>query len=132
MPLYDYICAEGHIFEKFAGYDDAELECPKCGHLAVRIPINQNQSIITETGAKNSRRAEVPFRERYLKPEYDRFCEASQEIDYAYTKLEDSMGIDRSRNEYITPSLYKTGLARARKLEKAGVKPSEFRKTVKS
>lgn len=132
MPIYDYICAGAHVFEARRGYDEETMECPICGRVAVRSPVYASQSIITETGAKNGRRAEVPLNERYLKPEYDLYREASAEVDYHYTKLEDSLGIDRSRNEYITPSLYRTGLARARKLEKDGVKPSEFRKRVTS
>jgi len=38
MPLYDFRCDEcGLIFERFAGYEDRENECPECGRSCERI-----------------------------------------------------------------------------------------------
>ena len=122
MPLYDYICAEGHVEEARRGYGDDIVPCPApgCGEPAVRSPIYDSQFIVTETGAKEHRRADVPREERYLKPKYDLFREASQEVDYAATKVEASTGRE-VRNRY-----WKEGVSRARALRAQGVTAREF------
>lgn len=37
MPLYDYRCANGHIFEARHGFDAPSPACPECGTDAERI-----------------------------------------------------------------------------------------------
>lgn len=37
MPLYDYRCVHGHIFEARHGFDDPAPACPECGESAERI-----------------------------------------------------------------------------------------------
>lgn len=118
MPIYDYICTEGHVSELRRGYDEDILECPVCGHLAVRSPINESQSIITDTGAKVSRRADVPSDEVYLKPRFDLYREAAQELEYKYRNLP----------QEFNPPLAKQGIARAKELARKGVTAAEFRK----
>jgi len=114
MPLYDYVCTEGHVVELRRAYDDDVIECPTCGHLAVRNPINQSQSVITETGAKNGRRAITPSDQVNLKPSYDLYREAAQELEYNKTTT--------------NPSLAQRGVARAHQLQKQGVTVDDFRK----
>lgn len=122
MPLYDYVCAEGHEREARRGYDDEVIVCPEsgCGELAVRSAIYESQHVITETGAKSFRRADVPRDERYLKPQYDLYREAAQEVDYSYGKIEASTGRE------VKTNFFKEGLARARALKAKGVTVKEF------
>ncbi len=39
MPLYDYCCPRGHVFEQMAAMaKGAEQPCPRCGETAGKIP----------------------------------------------------------------------------------------------
>jgi putative FmdB family regulatory protein len=39
MPLYDYCCPQGHLFEQMAAIADRERQnCPACGLLSGKIP----------------------------------------------------------------------------------------------
>ena len=122
-PTYDYICAAEHVNEARRGYDDEVIECPddNCGQPAVRMPIYADQNLIIDTGPTQYRRAEVPRDQRNMKPGYDLFREASQEVDYGAKKVEDSTG-----REMRLP-MWQTGLNRARKLAKRGMTPALFR-----
>lgn len=122
-PRYDYICEAEHVREARRGYDDEVIECPddNCDRLAVRLPIYQDQNIIIDSGSTMYRRAEVPRDERYMKPGYDLFREASMEVDYAAKKIEDSTGRE------VRLPMWQTGLNRARKLAGQGMTPQMFR-----
>ena len=37
MPIYDYKCINGHVFEDVRGFDDKTVDCPKCQETANRI-----------------------------------------------------------------------------------------------
>lgn len=50
MPLYDYLCPQGHLTERRAGYEDSSISCD-CGAVARRQAVYLEQSTITETGA---------------------------------------------------------------------------------
>ena len=123
MPRYDFICAADHVREARRGYDDEVIECPddNCNQIAVRIPINAEQSLIIDSGPKMHRRAEVPRDERNMKPGYDLFREASMEVDHAAQKVEDSTGRE------VRLPMWQNGLNRARKLARAGMTPAMFR-----
>ncbi len=36
MPLYDWACPQGHLFEQRARTDERTTGCPVCGHKATR------------------------------------------------------------------------------------------------
>ena len=39
MPLYDYCCPQGHLFEQMAAIADrARQSCPACGEIGEKIP----------------------------------------------------------------------------------------------
>jgi len=39
MPLYDYCCPQGHLFEQMATIAERERQnCPACGLLSEKIP----------------------------------------------------------------------------------------------
>ena len=39
MPLYDYCCPQGHLFEQMASIADrAQQACPACGQVSDKIP----------------------------------------------------------------------------------------------
>ena len=122
MPLYDFVCAEGHEREARRGYEEGVIICPEpgCGEIAVRSPIYESQYLVTETGAKQHRRADVPRDERYLKPKDDLFREAAQEVDYGYSRVEASTGRE------VRTRFFQQGLARARALRANGVTAREF------
>ena len=124
MPTYDFICSAGHVREARRGYDEEVIACPEpaCFELAVRVPINENQYVVTETGARDHRKAPVPRDERYMRNEYQLYREASAEIDDKYSKAEESIG------RPLNPRLYEHGLQRARDLKAKGVTAEEFRK----
>jgi hypothetical protein len=81
--IYVYVCEDGHETEKKAGLSDVQARCSVCGKSAPRRPFNL-VSIVGET---------VPIEQRQ---EVRDFQEASQEIDYHYTKAEnDGMPVKR-------------------------------------
>ena len=62
----------------------------------------------------------MPRDERYLKPQYDLYREAAQEVDYGYGKIEASTGRE------VKTRFFQQGLARARALRAQGVTAKEF------
>ncbi len=121
-PVYDYFCVEGHVVELRRNYNEDIIKCPLCGHVAMRNPVNQSQTVITETGAKINRKVETPTDQVNLKKGFNLYREASQEVDYKYNKLSESMGRE------INPSLTQRAMAKARQLQKQGVTAEQFRK----
>lgn len=94
MPVYDYVCAEGHIIEsRRSSYDEAVIDCPveNCGVPAARVAGYDSQYLITETGAGNHRKVrDVPYdQKRYM---LSIFQEACEEREYEHKKLEESVG----------------------------------------
>jgi len=53
MPIYLFACSRGHVTERRAGYDCAEIPCPFCNSPAERKPVYENQYIIGETVARS-------------------------------------------------------------------------------
>ena len=115
MPLYDYKCSEGHLFEGRAAFgDDTPVSCPACGQPSER----QKVYIITpftESGVRVGRVSSTPRDEKRVN--LKKFQEASAEVDHAYKKIEESVG-----HPVETPSLYHEGLRQA-KLVQAGLRP---------
>lgn len=87
MPIYDFTCESGHIFEKRAGYEVETLPCPLCGEPAYREAIYLEQFLVTETGVRNGRRSAMPRDEK----RYDigLFQEACMERDYDHKRSEE-------------------------------------------
>ncbi len=106
MPTYDFGCTCGQVTELRKGYGVTSIPCPACGNEANRLAVYPGQFIVTETGAKGGRRAEVPLSDRRYN--VSRFEEASQELDYAHVKAENEVG-----HELPSPSYYKHAMARA-------------------
>ncbi len=115
MPVYDFSCEAGHTTESRQGRDTDVIPCPTCGLPAKRESVYQDQSIFGETVAKSHRRADVPLGERRYGNKVALFQEASQEIDYAATKVERETG-----QSVKTPNYYKQGVKRAKRI-KAGL-----------
>jgi len=114
MPFYDYTCGNGHTTEKRAGMDVVSILCPDCGGLAHRESVYLPY-LVTETGTKDFRKAEVPRDERRHDKDYKRFQEAGAELDYQHTKRESEAGV-----EIPQPSLWKESIRRAKRI-KAGL-----------
>lgn len=125
MPVYDFTCkACGHTTEKRAGYDVTVVACPFCGELAQKESVYLNIPF-TETGVKVGRLMETPLDE--VRVNVSRFQEASQEVDYAYSKAEEVVQKPIKR-----PNFWAEGKKRAKQLQKAGVTPGQFREMIKS
>ena len=90
MPIYDYVCGEGHINTLRRGYNDGEIECPNCRGLAVRVPVYYDQYIFGDTCAKNQRHAEVPRDNKRF--DVSLFREAGAELEYEHNKAEEIAG----------------------------------------
>ncbi len=107
MPRYDFACECGEITEVWAGFETDSLLCPRCGALAHRLAVYQDQYTITESGGHSypSHNAkDGKGRYRVLD-----FQEASAEIDHACFEAERKEG-----KPIKLPNLYKKGLSRAR------------------
>ena len=105
MPRYDYSCRCGETFEAYAGYDDEYMACQACNRMARRQGVYRDQFISCETGPKGGQKVEPPREEKSYRKEYAAFSEASQEIDYAYSRVDDP--------KVKPPNYYKMGQARA-------------------
>ncbi len=118
MPTYNFTCRDGHTVEKRAGISCDLIPCPICGLPAQREAVYQDQAVFTETGAKFTRRAEVPRDERRHDKDFKRFQEASQELDYTHKKNEETVG-----HELPSKSLWKQAKKRARAIQQGLVPP---------
>lgn len=107
MPRYEYRCACGLSFEETAGYDDDRVLCGRCGRYAQREGVYASQFISCETGPKGGLKNEPPREEKSYRREFAEFREASQEVDYAYSRVDDP--------KVKAPNYYKEGLKRAKK-----------------
>ena len=96
MPFYSYRCPAGHVTEKKGRLDESSAPCPVCSKPARRREFNL-VAIVGETVMKDQR---YPV---------SRYVEASQEVDYHYTKAEnDGMPVKR-------PNLWKIAKREARR-----------------
>lgn len=107
MPRYDYTCRCGLRFEATAHYDDARLACLECGAWAVRVQVYRDQYMSAETGPKGGTRSEPPREEKSYRKQYAEYREASQEIDHAYSRVDDPKA--------KAPNYYKEGVRRAKR-----------------
>ena len=96
MPLYQYVCPSGHTTERIRGLEESTAPC-LCGQEARRSEVN-HFAISTPEPYKEERGGVRDF------------VEASQEVDYHYTKAENN-GVPVKR-----PNLYQRGLSRAKKM----------------
>lgn len=113
MAIYDFACPCGEITEARAGYETSSLLCPACGNSAKRVAVYAYQSTITESGGNSYPRLDNA-KSPSGKYRVSDFQEASAEIDYAASRVE-----QREGKPVKTPSAYKAGL---RKAEKMGAK----------
>lgn len=97
MPLYSFRCPAGHAFDKRVVSYDTTLETCACGAEARRAEVNLT-SIVGETVMKP------------VKYRVSEFQEAHQEVDYAYSKVEQETGEKVKR-----PDLWKAAKQEARR-----------------
>ena len=111
MPVYDFACKCGEVTEARVGYETSSLPCPACGTPARRVAVYAYQSTITETGSyprlDNAKSPDGKYR-------LSNFQEASAEIDYAASRIE-----QREGKPVKIPSAYKAG---RREAERMGAK----------
>ena len=107
MPRYDYICPCGNEFEAYAGFDDQFLVCLDCDRMAQRVSVYRSQFISCETGPKGGQKVEPPREEKSYRKQYNEYREAAQEVDYAYSRVDDP--------KVKPPNYYKEGVRQARK-----------------
>ncbi len=110
MPVYDFVCGQGHTHEERRGYEVSSVPCASCGATAQRVAVYAYQSTITETGGGSYPR--LPNAKtangKYLVSD---FQEASAEIDYAAGKIE-----KREGKPVKMPSAYKAGQQKAERM----------------
>ena len=46
MPVYEYVCDNGHETEQQGGYEDNDIECPNCRKSAKRRACYRSQGVI--------------------------------------------------------------------------------------
>ncbi len=110
MPVYDYVCGQGHTHEERRGYEVSSVPCASCGKPAQRAAVYQYQSTITEMCGHSYPR--LPnAKSANGKYHVSDFKEAAAEFDYSVSRVEEREGVPVQ-----TPSLYKVGLRRAREM----------------
>ena len=110
MPLYTWRCREAHRFDALAGRGSSSSPCPQCGQPATRETVYR----IAATGF-----AQAPPWERDLRQDYRLFNEASAELEYKHSRLENAAG-----KPLLPPPLYRAAKAKAQKLMRQGAKSS--------
>ena len=91
MPWYEYECPSGHLTERRGGVEDSHTPCPDCSQQAKRREFN----LAALVGAT------VMKAQKYRVSEY---IEASQEVDYHYTKAENEFVIEMIAAGRIDPT----------------------------
>ena len=116
MPLFTFCCSNGHSFDALRGRDSSSLPCPECALPAERQSVYR----IGVTGF-----AVTPLDQRqYNLREYQ---EATGELSYQHERA-----VDATQNANLpTPPLWQMAKARAKKLQKLGVKDSSQLKDVR-
>lgn len=105
MPLYDWICEDGHFFTRKAGYDAPSLPCA-CGKPASRQSVYR----LNFGGFAPTTVGQQDFSE-----DYRRFREASETIDDKVSRRE------RDTGTQIDVPFYKQATKRAKRLASLGV-----------
>ena len=109
MPLYDYLCECGVVTEARRGIGVKAIPCPACEQSAKRQAVYRvSLRGLPTLGPPDNYDKRQQFAD---------FREASQEVDHAHKEQEKAVG-----HPIEAPSYYELGKARAKELEKAGVK----------
>ncbi len=109
-PTYDFLCSEGHSTESRQGYGVTTIPC-RCGVEATRQSVYR-QAHIGLAPLPRDEQPSVSGRRLRL------FQEASQERDYAYSKIEREIG-----HSIEAPNLYRQGIARAKVIKDGKAPP---------
>ena len=94
---YEYTCPEGHVTEKKGGVGDVHTSCSACNRMARRREFNL-AALVGTTVPKIQRREVADFKE------------ASEEVDYHYTKAEEK-GMPVKRPDLWGQAKKKAGIA---------------------
>jgi hypothetical protein len=109
VPLYDYLCECGVVTEARRGINEETIPCPACGQPAKRQAVYRvSLRGLPTLGPPDNYNKRQQFAD---------FREASQEVDHAHAQREKAVG-----HPIEVPSYYEIGKARAKELQKAGVK----------
>lgn len=106
MPLYRYRCPAGHETELLRSRTAETVSC-SCGEAAERLSVYR----VSFSGF-----AETPVGQADLYRDYKRYDEAAQQLEYQKARAEDAM-----QQKLPDPPLARTGEAKAKALERAGV-----------
>lgn len=105
MPLYQF--DDGlHVTERRESMDVEFITCG-CGRIATRVQVYRDQYMSCETGPKGGTKSEPPRDEKNYRRQYGEYREASSEMDYAYSRVDDP--------KVKAPNYYKRGVAEAKK-----------------
>ena len=107
MPLYQYQCNRAHVTEQRASLDTESIRCG-CGNRALRVQVYRDQYMHAETGPKGGRKNEPPRDEKSYREQFKEYREATQEMDYAYSRVDDPT--------VKPPNYFKEGLKKAKKI----------------
>lgn len=110
MPIYTYTCECGYSFDKRAGMDEESVPCTVCECKATR-----NQVYVF--GVSGFARTPVDQIDR--RQSFKDFTEASAELEYKHSRLEEAAG-----RTLATPHLATIAKAKAEGLRAKGVKSS--------
>lgn len=106
MPTYLFECDRHHETEQYASFNTTFITC-HCGMPAMRAEVYRDQYIHCETGPKGGQKVEPPREEKSYRKQFKEFQEASQEMDHAYSRIDDP--------KVKAPNYYKEGLKQAKK-----------------
>ena len=122
MPLFDFICADGHITERLRPASVHEVVCPQCGAPAQRGEVNlvsmqmgadANWSPLVRDGGRI--RTSVNERPIHLR----QWREATEQLAYEHERAEES-----AQRKLPSPPLADIAIKRARAMQKAGINDS--------
>lgn len=104
MPLYDFLCQRSHVTESIQPMDRSVIVCPVCLSPANRQAANRVTMAMPEVDKRGM---------------FRRFQEASQEIDHAAARQEQSTG-----QAIQTPNYWGAAKERAKRMIAAGEAPA--------
>ena len=107
--MYTFKCVCGYSFDALAGRDASSRPCPLCGESAGRETVYQ---------VNHSGFIVAPVHEREIR--MGAFNEATAELTYKHERM-----VDATQNpDLAPPPLWRMAKAKAKKLERLGVKDS--------
>lgn len=122
MPLYEFFCTAGHVTEALKSSGVSVIDCA-CGEPAQRrgfnrVAVSMGAEADWSSPVRDGTRIRTPIAERRIPMR--QYREATEQLAYEHERQEEA-----AQQPLPSPPLARIALARARKLQAAGITDSK-------